>query len=492
MEVLALLYWSLSRQTIAVNAVRKLLWIVCFGYTVAAISNGTNGSATSDLERLFGIHSKITPRLSAWENGHADCQAVDRDSICRSRSACPSRNVLQPTQHCRLVSSRSVFGRTLTSNMAESITSRSGQNKMQGVCCHTETAIAASESPFETQPTAMRNNVDSNDSGSSGNAISPSVATESAAGVSFDIMPYAALMAQSTQLSNMLLSSAQNGYGGQAKHKNFSQINIADLGLDCGRRNLSYKMIRVGRIVGGETAGFSDWPWVAMVLNYGRPRCGGTLLSSQAILTAAHCVSGNMLLYNLTVRIGMFNTNERESLPFPPLLLRVKRIIRHPMFDLTTLLNDVAILQLSQPVTFAPNIMPACIASQEYPYNTPTTILGWGKEEENNTVYDLPDSLQAVTVPIINKAECARYFAGQGLVDLIGQQHICAGSDEGGRDACQGDSGGPMLLENPDGRFELLGIISWGFGCGEPHVPGVYTNIFNYRRWIIDTVAALF
>jgi Trypsin len=82
----------------------------------------------------------------------------------------------------------------------------------------------------------------------------------------------------------------------------------------------------------------------------------------------------------------MFNTNERENLPYPPLLVRVKRIIRHPLFDLTTLLNDLAILQLSEPVSFAPNIMPACIASQEYPANTPTIILGWGKEEESKFV----------------------------------------------------------------------------------------------------------
>lgn len=64
-------------------------------------------------------------------------------------------------------------------------------------------------------------------------------------------------------------------------------------------------------------------------------------MSRQTVITAAHCVSGNLLLYNLTVRIGMFNTNERQTLPFPPVLVGIERIYRHPFFDLTTLLNDV-------------------------------------------------------------------------------------------------------------------------------------------------------
>ena len=100
-------------------------------------------------------------------------------------------------------------------------------------------------------------------------------------------------------------------------------------------------------------------------------------------MTAAHCVSGNRLLSNLTVKLGMFNTNERENVLFPPVLLRVARVIRHPDFDLTTLLNDVAIVQLSEPVKYAPNMLPVCIASQEPTADMNTTILGWGKEEES-------------------------------------------------------------------------------------------------------------
>ncbi|GAV02790.1 hypothetical protein RvY_13313-2 [Ramazzottius varieornatus] len=167
------------------------------------------------------------------------------------------------------------------------------------------------------------------------------------------------------------------------KRPNTTNVKSENQEITCGQRDLTYKMVRVGRIVGGETAGFGDWPWMAMLLNYGRPRCGATLIAPQVVVTAAHCVSGNRLLTNLTVKLGMFNTNERDNVLFPPVLLRVARVIRHPDFDLTTLLNDVAIIQLSEAVKYAPNILPICVGSQEPVAGWNTTILGWGKEEES-------------------------------------------------------------------------------------------------------------
>lgn len=72
---------------------------------------------------------------------------------------------------------------------------------------------------------------------------------------------------------------------------------------------------------------------------------------------------------------------------------------------------------------------------------------------------------------------------------------LCAGDTRSGgnqanlHDACQGDSGGPLVCES-DRHMTLVGIISWGIGCGQKDVPGVYTKVANYLDWIQDTTRA--
>lgn len=61
---------------------------------------------------------------------------------------------------------------------------------------------------------------------------------------------------------------------------------------------------------------------------------------------------------------------------------------------------------------------------------------------------------------------------------------LCAGNvEKGGVDTCQGDSGGPLLCVS-GGAWKIVGVTSWGFGCGDKYSPGVYTNVAKYRQWI--------
>lgn len=91
--------------------------------------------------------------------------------------------------------------------------------------------------------------------------------------------------------------------------------------------------------------------------------------------------------------------------------------------------------------------------------------------------------LNQVYVPVISNTQCNDESWYNGLVT---EYMMCAGFADGGRDACQGDSGGPLLTLEPSNRYCIVGIVSWGFGCGQVRHPGVYTRVARFLHWITD------
>jgi secreted trypsin-like serine protease len=83
-------------------------------------------------------------------------------------------------------------------------------------------------------------------------------------------------------------------------------------------------------------------------------------------------------------------------------------------------------------------------------------------------------------------------FAGSNIsIEFIGRLKygmMCAGFDEGGVDTCQGDSGGPLVLKS--WTKILVGVVSGGLGCAEPHLYGVYTRVSSHLDWIIAILAS--
>ncbi|XP_037385188.1 transmembrane protease serine 11D-like, partial [Talpa occidentalis] len=227
------------------------------------------------------------------------------------------------------------------------------------------------------------------------------------------------------------------------------------------------------RIIGGTKAEEGDWPWQVSLHLRNTHHCGGTLISHTWILTAAHCFRSISDPRQWTVIFGISTT-------FPKQRMKVKTIIVHNNYKSATHENDIAAVQLERSVTFTKNIHTVCLpmATQNIIPGSTAYVTGWGsKKYSGSTVTEL----EQAQVNIISNDACNAPTSYHGAI-LPGM--LCAGVPEGGVDACRGDSGGPLVQEDSRRLWFLVGIVSWGYQCGLPDNPGVYTRVTSYRDWI--------
>ncbi|KAI1290127.1 Plasma kallikrein [Halotydeus destructor] len=244
------------------------------------------------------------------------------------------------------------------------------------------------------------------------------------------------------------------------------------------------------KVVGGKNAAFGSWPWQASVRRtsfFGfssTHRCGGAIIDKQWIATAGHCVD-DLLLSQIRIRVGEYDFASVME-PYPFLERGAKRKVVHPQYNFFTYENDLALVQLDEPLDFQPHISPICLPPDNIELvGRNATVTGWGRLSEGGI---LPSVLQEVKVPIVSNDRCKSMFLAASRHEYIPEIFMCAGYEEGGRDSCQGDSGGPLQVQGDDGHWFLAGIISWGIGCAEPNLPGVCTRISKFKDWILKTV----
>ncbi|XP_033254608.1 trypsin eta [Drosophila miranda] len=196
--------------------------------------------------------------------------------------------------------------------------------------------------------------------------------------------------------------------------------------------------------------------------------CGGSVLDSRTIVTAAHCVY-NREAENFLVVAGTDNRAGMHAL-----VVRVEQLIPHENYNATTTDNDIALVIVSPPLplTDASSIGAIEAATEQPPVGAVATVSGWGYTQESGLS---SNKLQQVQVPLVDSVQCQDTYYWRPISEAM----LCAGLPEGGKDACQGDSGGPLVVNN-----QLFGIVSWGEGCACPNTPGVYANVAHFKNWI--------
>ncbi|KAB0796104.1 hypothetical protein PPYR_10165 [Photinus pyralis] len=236
---------------------------------------------------------------------------------------------------------------------------------------------------------------------------------------------------------------------------------------------------------------FGEYPWQVAILKKDPKEsvyvCGGTLIDDLHIVTAAHCVR-SYSPYDLRVRLGEWDVN--HDVEFYPYVERdVSAVEVHPEFYAGTLYNDLALLRMDKPVDLGKNlhISPACLPHPHEDYTGQRCwTTGWGKDAFGE-FGKYQNILKEVDVPIMAFGQCQQRLQQTrlGYEFKLHPGFICAGGEEG-KDACKGDGGGPMVCER-GGTWRIVGVVSWGIGCGQPGVPGVYVNVAHYLDWIRQT-----
>ncbi|MBT2419619.1 serine protease [Streptomyces sp. ISL-22] len=235
-------------------------------------------------------------------------------------------------------------------------------------------------------------------------------------------------------------------------------------------------------VVGGFPVDVSDSPWTVALSSrdrFGGTRsgqfCVGVAVGRSTVLTAAHCLSKEVLgsaaermtgLRVIAGRTDLLSSQGQE--------IGVRGTWVNPAYDAATNAGDFAVVTLAQPLPASSVIRMAAAGDPAYVPGTEALVYGWG---DLTGAGDYARSLRAARVHVLPDVLCRQAYSGGGDGSYLADSMVCAGEWEGGQDACQGDSGGPLVAQG-----KLIGLVSWGSGCGRAGSPGVYTRVSDVLR----------
>ncbi|XP_042369119.1 coagulation factor VII [Plectropomus leopardus] len=233
------------------------------------------------------------------------------------------------------------------------------------------------------------------------------------------------------------------------------------------------------RVINGKTCPKGHCPWQALLTERGVFTCGAIVLSDRWMLTAAHCVWGKPASV-LNVTVGEHDLKEEEK---TEQRRRVVKVLVHAGYNKSSSDSDLAMLKLRRPVKLGRYVVPVCLPARNSTFSRTlatvrhSTVSGWGRLSRFGPAAGV---LQRLELPRVPLQECRLHTRLN-----ITRNMLCAGLKSGGRDACEGDSGGPLVTRYKKTWF-LTGVVSWGKGCANENLYGVYTRVSNFLDWIND------
>lgn len=238
---------------------------------------------------------------------------------------------------------------------------------------------------------------------------------------------------------------------------------------------------RDSRIVGGDIADRNYHPYQAgifITFPWSIGMCGGVLLSSRVVITAAHCTD-HSTSSEIVLGAHFIFMNEPSQQRF---IVRPENYIVHPGFDARMLYNDIVLLVLPTALTFSRYIQPINLPPPEMSEKTfegeIATVSGWGRfTDSSNSVSDV---LRFTQNEIKGNAECFDLFG-----DFVIDSTLCTITKTSQSGICHGDSGGPLTLRNENGEQYLVGIVSFVAlaGCQLDHPTG-FARVTSFQNWI--------
>ncbi|CAN9506320.1 unnamed protein product [Ophioblennius macclurei] len=261
---------------------------------------------------------------------------------------------------------------------------------------------------------------------------------------------------------------------------------LACIGLICAEKPFNHNVLN-SRVIGGSNAKPNTWKW-QVSLQYDSYNendfyhiCGGSIVDSWFIMTAAHCIL-SMDASQYRVVVGEYDLSEFEG---SEQFIRVEEIIVHSGW--TGQLgngNDIALMRLADPIYDNGFVAIADLPAPEQmlPHDFTCYITGWGLMDHYGSV---PDILQVAPIKVVEHSICSQ---PQWWGSLALQSMVCAGGD-GVISGCQGDSGGPLTCYI-DGAWRVHGVVSYGpaGGCNQKTKPTVFTRVSYFLDWMYSAM----
>jgi len=238
------------------------------------------------------------------------------------------------------------------------------------------------------------------------------------------------------------------------------------------------------RILYGSETPTNEYPWQISMWVDRSHFCGGTLINTEWVVTAAHCVDLQYRNHFARVTVSLSDHNVNTFNETKNVFRKLKRVVRFPTYDENYLHGDLALLQFESPVVLSNTIRPACLPEDDLSWEYRTAIItGWGYTEVSRLLKPRPktaDILREAEVYILPQKLCERHSP----FPITGRMICTFKGPQGVETTCQGDSGGPLVVDNGTNRFVVVGATSFGVSTCEGPYPSMFARISTFLDFI--------